>query len=117
MVPRPATGETKKVGGGSPGEGGWKPSDLGGLRDDYTKHAAVYESAAPSWQSIKEAAAISLDPDADVPGKGAADYNMIVGFAKLLDPNCVVREGEVKSASDDRRHARHRQWLAQPSEG
>jgi hypothetical protein len=95
----PVTGEEKKVGGGAPGGGGWKPSDLGALRDDYTKAATMYDSAAPSWQAMKEAAALSLNPEATVEGKGAADYSMIVGYAKLLDPNSVVREGEVKSAS------------------
>jgi hypothetical protein len=94
-------GQTRKVGGGSPGEGGWKPSDLGSLRDDYTKAAGVYETASPSWQSMQEASKIALaDPGSDTPGKGAADYNMIVGFAKLLDPQSVVREGEVSSASN-----------------
>lgn len=80
-------------------EGAWKPSDIGSLRDDYTKAAASYDAAAPTWQSIQEAANTSLSPEGTVEGKGAADYNMIVGFAKLLDPNSVVREGEVKSAS------------------
>jgi hypothetical protein len=92
-------GDTKKVGGGSTGESGWKPSDLGTLRDDYTKAATVYDQASPSWQSMKEAANTALSPESTVEGKGAADYNMIVGFAKLLDPNSVVREGEVQSAS------------------
>lgn len=81
-------------------EGAWKPSDIGSLRDDYTKAAASYDSASPTWQSMQEAANTSLDPkNENDPGKGTADYNMIVGFAKLLDPNSVVREGEVKSAS------------------
>jgi hypothetical protein len=92
------TGEQKKVGGSTEG-GGWKPSDIGSLRDDYTKAAATYTTADPSWTSMKQAAATALDPATDVGGKGAADYNMIVAFAKLLDPNSVVREGEVKSAS------------------
>jgi hypothetical protein len=92
-------GDTKKVGGGSPGEGTWKPSDLGTLRDDYTQAAATYIQAAPSFQSMKEAAATATAPEGTTEGKGAADYNMIVAFAKLLDPNSVVREGEVKSAA------------------
>jgi hypothetical protein len=79
--------------------GAWKPSDLGSLRDDYTKAATIYDTAAPSWQSMQEAATTALSPEGTVEGKGAADYNMIVGFAKLLDPNSVVREGEVQSAS------------------
>jgi len=79
--------------------GGWKPTDIGSLRDDYTKAATTYDQAAPSWQSMQEAAKTALDPRTDVKGKGTADYNMIVAFAKLLDPNSVVREGEVKSAS------------------
>jgi hypothetical protein len=78
----------------------FKPSDIGALRDDYTKAATLYDTAAPSWQSMKEAAKTSLGKTADEQGKGAADYNMIVGFAKLLDPNSVVREGEVTSASN-----------------
>lgn len=96
---RNQNGETKKVGGGSTTEGAWKPGDLGSLRDDYSKAAATYDSAAPTWQTMKQAASLSLSPETDAKGKGTADYNMIVGFAKLLDPNSVVREGEVKSAS------------------
>lgn len=89
------TGETKAAGDGS---GTWKPSDIGSLRDDYTKAASTYDSANQSWQSMKEAAATALG-SGDQAGKGAADYNMIIAFAKLLDPNSVVREGEVKSAA------------------
>jgi hypothetical protein len=96
-------GDTKKVGGGSVGEDGWKPSDMGSLRDDYTKAAGVYDNASPTWQAMQDAAKIALADgpnDQNSEGRGAADYNMIVGFAKLLDPNSVVREGEVQSATN-----------------
>ena len=93
------SGETKKVGGGSPGEGGWKPSDVGSLRDDYLKTAAQFENSTPAWDSMQRSAQIALNPDGGVEGKGAADYDMIVGWAKLLDPNSVVRDNEVDSAS------------------
>lgn len=79
------------------GGGTWKPADIGSLRDDYTKAATTYDSAAPSFQSMKEAANTALDPRTDTHGKGVADYNMIVAYAKLLDPGSVVREGEVDS--------------------
>jgi hypothetical protein len=46
---------------------------------------------------MKEAANTALDPRTDTHGKGVADYNMIVAYAKLLDPGSVVREGEVDS--------------------
>jgi hypothetical protein len=95
------TGEPKKVGGSAAdAAAGAKLSDIGSLRDDYTKAATTYDASAPSWQSMKEAAATSLSKDAGEEGKGAADYNMIVGYAKLLDPNSVVREGEVQSATN-----------------
>lgn len=81
------------------GGGAWKPSDLGSLRDDYAKAAQLYDQASPTWQSMQDAAKLALDPAADTKGRGTADYNMIVGFAKLLDPGSVVREGEVQSAS------------------
>lgn len=93
------TGEIKKTGAAEEGGGAWKPSDIGSLRDDYTKAAGTFSSANQSWQSMKEAAKLSLSPEGTAEGKGAADYNMIVAFAKLLDPNSVVREGEVKSAA------------------
>lgn len=92
------TGEEKKIGGST--EPATKLSDLGSLRDDYTKAATLYDAAAPTWQSMKDAASRSLDPSIDTKGKGASDYNIIVGLAKLLDPNSVVREGEVQSASN-----------------
>lgn len=92
------TGETKKVGGGTE-SGAWKPTDIAARADDYMKASASYNQAAPSWQSMQEAAGVALNPKTDVSGRGTADYNMIVAFAKLLDPNSVVREGEVKSAS------------------
>jgi hypothetical protein len=96
-------GDTKKVGGGSTGEAGWKPADMGSLRDDYTKAASIYDNASPTWQAMQDAAKIALADgpnDQNSEGRGAADYNMIVGFAKLLDPNSVVREGEVQSATN-----------------
>jgi hypothetical protein len=81
------------------GGGPAKLSDIGSLRDDYVKAAGTYDSAAPTFESMKQSAQVALNPSADVAGKGAADYDMIVGWAKLLDPNSVVREGEVQSAS------------------
>ena len=94
--------EKMKIDAASAQAGTFKPSDIGAVRDDYTNAAKTYDQAAPSWQSMKEAAATSLAPDnaENAAGKGAADYNMIVGFAKLLDPNSVVREGEVSSATN-----------------
>jgi hypothetical protein len=89
------SGETKKVGGGAPGEGGWKPGDMGSLRDDYTKAASVYDNASPSWQSMKDAAKAAIGKTGV--GVGAADYNLVVGLAKILDPNSVVRQGETES--------------------
>ncbi|HMG51409.1 MAG TPA: hypothetical protein VK597_12460 [Inquilinus sp.] len=80
-------------------KGSAKLSDIGSLRDDYVKSATTYDQAAPSFQSMKQAADTALNPNLDIKGKGAADYNMIVAYAKLLDPGSVVREGEVKSAS------------------
>jgi hypothetical protein len=60
---------------------------------------------------MKAAADLSLKPGDD-PGKGTADYNMIVSFAKLLDPNSVVREGEVQSASmTEGQIAQFKGWL------
>jgi hypothetical protein len=76
---------------------------MGSLRDDYTKAASVYDNASPTWQAMQEASKIALaegPDDQNSEGRGAADYNMIVGFAKLLDPNSVVREGEVQSATN-----------------
>ena len=90
------SGEQKKVGGATDGTGGPKLTDLGSLRDDYTKAASTYDNAAPSWQSMQEAAKTAMSTS-DVEGKGVADYNMVVGFAKLLDPGSVVREGEVET--------------------
>jgi hypothetical protein len=90
---RNQAGDTKKVGGGSPGEGGWKPSDIGSLRDDYTKAAGTYENAAPAWASMQNAARTAIGKQG--PEVGAADYDMVVGLAKILDPTSVVREGEV----------------------
>jgi hypothetical protein len=81
------------------GGGPAKLTDIGSLRDDYVKAAGTYDQAAPSFQSMKQAADTALNPSTNAQGKGAADYNMIVAYAKLLDPNSVVREGEVKSAS------------------
>jgi hypothetical protein len=81
------------------GGGPAKLTDIGSLRDDYVKAATTYDQAAPSFESMKQAADTALNPNLDIKGKGAADYNMIVAYAKLLDPNSVVREGEVKSAS------------------
>lgn len=88
------TGETKKV-GGSTEPGTWKPTDIGALRDDYTKAATTYQTAAPSWQSMKEAAAAAIGKTG--PEVGSADLNLVVGLAKILDPNSVVREGESES--------------------
>jgi len=95
----PRTGETKKVGGGSPGEGGWKPSDLGSLRDDFTKAATSYDQSSPTWQSMQDSWKIVKDLGVGDKSElaGGADYNMVIGLAKLLDPNSVVREGEVES--------------------
>jgi hypothetical protein len=90
-----ATGETKSTGTG----GAWKPSDIASRADDYMKRAQTFNTANDSWASMKEAAALAMAPEGTVEGKGAADYNMIVAFAKLLDPQSVVREGEVKSAA------------------
>ena len=79
--------------------GAWKPSDIATRADDYMKAAATYNQASPTWTAIQSAATVALDPSTETTGRGTADYDMIVGFAKLLDPNSVVREGEVKSAS------------------
>jgi hypothetical protein len=82
--------------------GAWKPSDIAARADDYTKAAATYETAAPSWQSMQESfnRVKDLTAGSTAPGAGTADYNLVVGLAKLLDPNSVVREGEVKSTAD-----------------
>jgi hypothetical protein len=92
------TGEQKKVGGGTDSSA-WKPSDIAARADDYTKAASLYTTASQSWQSMVKSAQIALSPKAATEGKGAADYDMIVGWAKLLDPNSVVRDTEVDSAS------------------
>lgn len=88
------TGETKKV-GGSTDTSTWKPTDIGSLRDDYTKAATTYETAAPSWQSMQDAAKVAIGNTG--PNVGSADLNLVVGLAKILDPNSVVREGESES--------------------
>jgi hypothetical protein len=93
------TGEPKKVGGAA-ADAGAKLSDIGTLRDDYTKAATAYDASAPIWEGIKSAATRSLDPSADAKGKVASDYALIQGLAKILDPTSVVREGEVKAATD-----------------
>jgi hypothetical protein len=76
-------------------EGSWKPSDIGGLRDDYTKAAATYEASVPAWTSMQNSFTRSYGKTG--PGVGAADYDMIVGLAKILDPGSVVREGETET--------------------
>lgn len=89
--------ETRRQKEKAAAEGGPKLSDLGSLRDDYSKAATVYENAAPTWQSMQKSIKIALDPKIDAKGKGAADYALVVGLAKILDPTSVVREGEVES--------------------
>jgi hypothetical protein len=86
--------EEKKI-GGSTENTAWKPSDIGSLRDDYTKAATVYTTAAPSWESMKDAAKTAIGHTG--PNVGSADLNMVVGLAKILDPTSVVREGESES--------------------
>jgi hypothetical protein len=75
--------------------GQWKPSDIGSLRDDYTKAASVYEAATPAWSSMQNSFTRSYGKTG--PGVGAADYDMVVGLAKILDPGSVVREGETET--------------------
>lgn len=91
------TGETKKVGGSS--EGGTKLSDLGSLRDDYTKAAAAYDQSSPTWTSMLDSwtRVKDLGEAEQSPGAGTADYNLVIGLAKIMDPNSVVREGEVET--------------------
>lgn len=110
------SGETKKI-GGSTDSSAWKPSDIAGRADDYMKAAAVYNDAAPSWQSMQDAAKIALDQSGDAAGRGAADHNLVVGYAKLLDPKSVVREGEVTSATmTDGEIGQIKSWLNQWTE-
>lgn len=88
------TGDIKRVGGGADSST-WKPTDIGSLRDDYTKLASVYEAAAPSWMSMQNSFRSAFGKTG--PGVGSADYDLVVGLAKILDPNSVVREGEVET--------------------
>jgi hypothetical protein len=75
--------------------GAWKPTDIAARADDYTKAAATYDTAAPSWQSMQDAAKTAIGQSG--PNVGSADLNLVVGLAKILDPNSVVREGESES--------------------
>ncbi len=83
------TGELKKVGGGSPGEGGVKLSDVSSLRQDYIADTSYknYSQAEPIWSSITDA----MKRDTS-----QSDLNIVIGMAKLFDPTSVVRtqEGE-----------------------
>lgn len=63
----------------------------GGLRDDYQRDPAVgtYLKALPSY-----AAALESSPTPQ------GDLNLIYAFAKVMDPDSVVREGEAASVSN-----------------
>lgn len=60
-------------------------ANAGKLRDDYNQNQSVknYETAWPSY-----VAALKTSPD------GAGDLQLIYAYAKLMDPNSAVREGE-----------------------
>jgi hypothetical protein len=57
------------------------------LRTEFSRNPAVetFRQVAPQVQAIRQAAPV---------GNRAADIDIVFAFAKLLDPNSVVREGE-----------------------
>jgi hypothetical protein len=93
------TGEIKKTGAAEEGGGTWKPSDIGSLRDDYTKAAAVYDNASPTWTGMQDtfSRVANLKEGESSDTAGAADYALVIGLAKIMDPTSVVREGEVET--------------------
>jgi hypothetical protein len=64
--------------------------EAGGLRDDLRTDLKDFELAQQGWQGIKT---FYQNPGA------VSDYALAVGFAKILDPGSVVREGEVAAVA------------------
>lgn len=63
-------------------------NNAGKLRDDFNALPTVkaYRDTIPVYQSMQEAAGRDSK---------AADLNLVYGLAKIMDPNSVVREGEM----------------------
>jgi len=82
-------GDRKKVGGGE-GAGGPKESDVNSMADDFVNVPDVkkFQNAQSMWASLQDAST------RDTP---QADLNMVIGLAKMFDPDSVVRTEEGKA--------------------
>ncbi|MBB4297231.1 hypothetical protein GGI55_001758 [Rhizobium leguminosarum] len=81
-VVNPQTGEVLHQGAG------YKPEDVSNLRKEIQNLPSYksYQQALPSYQSMIDTAKTDSK---------ASDLNLVYGLGKIMDPNSVVREGEM----------------------
>ena len=67
---------------------GYKPSDVHDMRKEFESlpNYKAYQSAAPVYKAMIDTAGTDSK---------ASDLNLVYGLGKIMDPNSVVREGEM----------------------
>jgi len=91
---RNQNGDEKKVGGGSPGEGSVKPTDISTWRGQVLSDETYVNArkVVPTYNTMLAAANDNTGPNGK-PGK-ISDLALVYGMATMLDPGSVVKEGE-----------------------
>lgn len=79
------------VGGVGAGERDLKPSDIGGIRKEFTGLSKDFVKIRDAYDRVQSAA---RSPSA------AGDLALIFNYMKILDPGSVVREGEFATAQN-----------------
>jgi hypothetical protein len=98
------TGETKKVGGGSPGEGGWKPSDLGTLRDDDVRRA-IMQQGSSRMKAYYDQVAQKRQWISDIATRHGQDPNDVV--PPLAEFKAWADPAQDQNAADDGQYGGH----------